>query len=199
MENMIIALSGYGTAGKDTVAQILVEHAEFERHSFADPLKQMLYALNPIIEPGYLDDSVHLQTFVDGQGWDVVKMMPEVRGLLQRLGTEACRKYLGEDIWARTLVKHFGRVGHQGNLVIADWRFKSEAEVLYECADIGPTTRIAFVRINRPGVGPLNDHISETQLDDFNFDYVIENDGTLERLVEKVHFMYLYFNLPKVD
>jgi hypothetical protein len=49
------------------------------------------------------------------------------------------------------------------------------------------------IRVNRPAimqenkagvVAPL--HPSETALDDAKFDYIIENDGTLDELVEKV-------------
>ena len=41
-------------------------------------------------------------------------------------------------------------------------------------------------RVSRPGVGPINDHISEVGLDDYPFDAVIDNDGTLDDLHERV-------------
>ncbi|HET9691813.1 MAG TPA: hypothetical protein VFP61_11725, partial [Acidimicrobiales bacterium] len=46
---MIIALSGYARAGKDTVAEILADHG-YRRAAFADPLKQVLADLDPPLD-----------------------------------------------------------------------------------------------------------------------------------------------------
>lgn len=40
-------------------------------------------------------------------------------------------------------------------------------------------------------------HPSETSLDDWNFDYVIENNGTIDELIEKVKIMLTHFELLK--
>jgi hypothetical protein len=41
-------------------------------------------------------------------------------------------------------------------------------------------------RVNRPGTEPALGHISDTALDTFEFDQVIENDGTVKDLADKV-------------
>ena len=46
---MIIGLSGYAQAGKDTVAQMLVEDYGYTRLGFADIIKKACYYLDPII------------------------------------------------------------------------------------------------------------------------------------------------------
>ena len=45
---MWIALSGWATAGKDSVADIL-EEGGFIRRAFADPLRQFTQDVNPIV------------------------------------------------------------------------------------------------------------------------------------------------------
>ena len=40
--------------------------------------------------------------------------------------------------------------------------------------------------VRRPGVGPVSDHISEHDLDDWPFDGIIHNDGTLVDLEGEV-------------
>ena len=115
-----------------------------------------------------------------------------VREFLQRLGTEALRNGLHENTWVNALmadyrveqtIEHVGGSLHQvipaSNWVITDTRFPNEAGAVKGRGGI-------IVRINRPGVTAVNDHPSETSLDDWNFDYVIENDGSMHDLVSQV-------------
>ena len=46
---VVIGLSGYASSGKDTVAQFLIEEHGFEKIAFADPIRNMLLAMNPIV------------------------------------------------------------------------------------------------------------------------------------------------------
>lgn len=78
------------------------------------------------------------------------------------------------------------------NWIITDMRFPNEiaAVELREGITIRvvrPETKDYFQLKNRDGsITHATLHPSETALDDAKFDYVIENDGTLEELVEKV-------------
>lgn len=182
MTEVIVALSGYARAGKDAAAQALVSELGFERHGFADALRDSLYALNPII-PVEVDNLVgwrgtidmRLAHLVDQLGWEEAKCQSEVRELLQRLGTDAGRQVLGEDIWVDTLFRRHD----VERLVVPDCRFPNEAD--------GVTCRGGFVlRIERPGWAPINGHASETALDGYPFDAVIVNDGTLADLHRNV-------------
>jgi hypothetical protein len=176
---MIIGLSGYARTGKDTVADILVEEAGFTRLAFADKLREALYALDPMIQPDGGSLFCSLQQVIDRYGWDGVKETsfgPEVRRLLQRMGTEVGRNLLGENIWVNAATDE---LNVDGNYVFTDCRFLNEANhILFLGGEVW--------RVNRPGVGPMNDHISEVGLDNFGFHRVINNDGSLEDLKEKV-------------
>lgn len=180
----IIAFSGYARAGKDEAAKVLVEEFGFKRVGFADKLRDVLYALNPLVsieastfgQLPTVDDLeiVYVQDIIDDVGWDGYKETiygPEIRRLLQRLGTEAGRQTLWDSIWVDAAL-----TGHpeDARLVVTDCRFPNEAQAIKERGGL-------VVRINRGGVGPATGtdgkvHASETSLDDWKFDYTINND-----------------------
>jgi hypothetical protein len=170
-ETTVIGLMGYAQVGKDTLAGQLVERHGFTRIAFADTLRECLYALNPMIP---LDnDWVRLSWLIAAVGWDRAKVeYPEVRALLQRLGTEVGRDILGNDIWVETALK---KIKPGGKYVITDMRFPNE---LAAVTKLGGKT----VRILREGYGPVNDHWSETALDGFTSDVTIWNSSTPELL-----------------
>lgn len=179
---MIIGLSGYARSGKDSVADILVEEYGFIRLAFADKLRQALYALDPTVISEYSVPH-NLQWVIDQWGWDGVKETgfgPEVRRLLQRMGTEAGRNVLGENVWVNAAALD---VGESGNYVFTDCRFINEARVI-----VGKHGEVW--RITRPGVGPANDHISEIGLDNYGFSRIILNDQDLDTLRLKVKEAY---------
>jgi hypothetical protein len=169
----IIGLSGYARSGKDEAAKVLVEEFGFTRVAFADKLREVLYALNPMVEPSPTSNPVMVQDVIDTYGWDGYKETiygDEIRRLLQRLGTEAGRQTLWDSIWVDAAL-----TGHpdDAKLVVTDCRFPNEAQAIKDRGGV-------VVRVSRKGVGPANDHPSETSLDDWDFDYGLTNDGTLE-------------------
>lgn len=167
---MIIGLSGYAQSGKDTVAKILVEEYGFTRIAFADKIKELLYEMNPRI------NDRQLQQWVDMQGWDRIKTMSEVRMLLQNLGVGA-RKIMGELVWVKLAIM---RLDSDKNYVVTDVRFTNEADWIKEVYGGH------IWRVERPGVKPVNDHVSESELNAWNFDELIYNAGSLEDLAEIV-------------
>lgn len=185
---MLIALSGYARAGKDTIADRLCDVHGWERLAFADLLRECAKALNPIVgrelvelpmlgtdKVEYLeaDGLCTYQEALERYGYDKSKSLyPEFRGILQRLGTDVGRRLLDDNIWVdATLAK----CEEGKNYVFTDARFPNEATAI--------TSRGGkVVRVERPGVGPANDHPSETSLDDWPFDAVYQNDGTLDDL-----------------
>lgn len=168
MTKLLLGLSGYAGSGKDTVGQYLVDNHDFFRIAFGDVMKNCLYALNPlvIIETPEGVRYERLKDLVDKYGWDKAKLIPEVRALLQRFGTEAGRDILGENVWVDAAMRCVD--GHD-RVVFTDCRFLNEALAVQAAGG-------AVVRIARAGVGPANDHISEVGLDDFAFDHVLVND-----------------------
>jgi hypothetical protein len=172
---MIIGLIGYANSGKDEIANILVREHGFERRAFADKIRDLLYNLNPQITLGY-DTVTTLKLMVDHGGWDKAKQNPKVRELLQDLGL-AARKTFNEDFWIKQAFKNMNTYT---NYVFTDVRFTNEVNIVRFYGG-------HLWRVKRPDVGPINDHISELELEDYKVDQILINRGTLENLRELVN------------
>jgi hypothetical protein len=178
-----IGLSGYARSGKDAVAKILVEEHGYVRVSWADKLREAVYALNPMMVGAGLG-AMRYADLIDWKGYEGAKDDPifgaEVRRTLQRMGTEAGRNVLGENVWVDALVN---TMENGKRYVIPDTRFPNEALAI--------TERMAgeVWRVNRPGFTPTNSHPSETALDGWQFSVNLNNDGTLDDLRINVHYL----------
>jgi len=172
-KTLFIGISGYARSGKDTVGKILVDSHGFERRAFADKLKELALALDR-----------RIATEVANDGWEAAKNDSYVREYLQRLGTSA-RDIVAKDIWITAL---FNGLTPFADHVVTDVRFENEANAIRGLGGI-------VWRINRPGINAVNNHISEHQMDSYDFDAVIENDGSLEDLAKKVEAELLVFRL----
>lgn len=117
-----------------------------------------------------------------------------VRDFLQKLGTDGLRDGLHENVWINALMSDYvpdevqwsdGPIGGYEpgtefpNWIITDTRFPNEAEAIRKKDGI-------LIRVERPGVKPINNHPSETSLDDYKFDHYVSNDDTVEALAEKI-------------
>ena len=171
---MIIGLSGYARSGKDTVAELLVLNYGFKRVAFADGIRQALLALNPI-----LYDGTRLNETVQMYGWEVAKAKDEVRRLLQVMGTEVGRKLIHEDVWVWRL---FNSIDDNERIVIPDVRFPNEGDAIKKLGG-------SLWRINRRNHSAVNDHASEHAMDNYMFNHVIYNDGTLDDLSDEVFML----------
>ncbi len=105
--------------------------------------------------------------------------VPNVKdpAMLQFIG-ENLRQYYGEDVWVGILLRS---LQPDKNIVICDARLQIEAN---ELAAAG----IPILRINRKE-RPIDrdpSHISEVDLDNYPFNYVIDNDGTFEEFYAKI-------------
>lgn len=169
----IIGLSGRARSGKDTVGNILVEQHGFQRLAFADALKEMTYAMDQLVRVDTEDEGigdVRLTEIVDAWGWENAKSFPEVRRALQYNGV-AARK-VQPDFWIRQVAK---QIIPGQSYVITDVRF--ENEVLWVNSVGGE-----HWRVERPGNEDVNQHISETALDQVFPDYTVMNDGSIADL-----------------
>lgn len=173
---MIIGLSGYAQTGKDTVAEHLIKQYGYRRVAFADPIREALYKLNPQVSLGEFSH-VHLSQAVNGLGWEETKRQsPETRRLLQVMGTEVGREMFGQDFWVNQAMKNAGKFD---KIVLTDVRFPNEFRAIKAREGI-------VIRIVKPGTGAVNEHASETALDNFSFDATIVNDGSIYELSQKI-------------
>lgn len=181
----IIALSGYARSGKDEAARVLVEEFGFVQVAFADKLRDFLYAMNPPVAPSKEHDGMVLvQEVIDVYGWGGYKETEygtEIRRQLQRLGTEAGRQTLWDSIWIDAALTGFDE---DARLVVSDARFFNEFDAV--------RARGGRVwRIERPGVGPANDHASEMEAIDYpDFELTLNNDGDLDQWRTLVSMTY---------
>jgi len=187
MPEALIGIAGYAGAGKDTLADLLVENFGFVKMAFADPMREMTEAIDPVV--GWTDDGpIRYSDALEFHGYTEAKVMyPEIRQFLQRLGTEGGRDVLGDSIWADTGLR---RAEAHKRVVFADMRFRNEAQAIKAAG--GKT-----IRIERPGVKAVNDHPSEHDLAKWDFDLYVNNNGPVNQMIPRMeHFFARAF--PKV-
>lgn len=189
----LIGLGGYAHAGKDAVADYLRDSFGFFKTYMSEPLERALLILNPQIplyplnwKEGTWPQQLGSKMYRDYRwlhalvGYDHSKNNYEVRRLLQVLGTEIGRKMFDEDVWINLA---FGVVDRElaagKNVAITGIRYANEL------ASVESRNGVS-VWVERPGYGPVNDHSSDNTLSSADFEYVIDNDGTLEDLYDKV-------------
>ena len=177
---LLVGLSGYAQSGKDTLAGFWKEDHGFQTLAFADPLRELLYQLDPVVHTdNETFDFTRLSWVIDSLGWDKAKGTADksplgVRAHLQRLGL-AARSVLGPSLWVDALVPRItASLLNGGDVVITDVRFPNEAQAIKDLGGL-------ILRIERPGTGPVNQHPSETSLDSYRFDAYVQNDSTLGR------------------
>jgi hypothetical protein len=116
-----------------------------------------------------------------------------VRLFLQKLGTEAMRDGLHKNVWVNALFADYKDIyvgswgqGHymceKPKWILTDMRFPNEMEAV----ELREGITIRVNRNNGTRAIDVDPHPSETALDDAKFNYTIDNNGTLDELVEKV-------------
>lgn len=135
-----------------------------------------------------------------------------VRKFLQELGTGAIRDNLHSNTWVNALFADYTTTCTTGgsnsarhtetdeenppNWIITDCRFLNEARAIKDKGGI-------VVRINRPevNIGEFdahifsNRHVSEIGLNNWAFDYIINNDSDVEALIKYVKQMLLNYEV----
>lgn len=109
-----------------------------------------------------------------------------VRDFLQKLGTDGLRTGLHENTWVNAIMADYEGLYDIDtdrttwpNWIITDTRFPNEAQAIKNAGGI-------VIRVDRPGYKPINDHPSETGLDNWNFDHKIMNGSDLTSLLFSV-------------
>lgn len=169
----LIGLCGFARAGKDTVGHILVERHGFTRVAFADPLKQLAAAVDPVLD---VEDGNRIRRYTDtltAEGEAYVKdAYPEYRRFLQALGL-GVRQVLGADTWVDAAMAQISRIG--GPVVVTDVRFPNEVDAIRQCGG-------QVWLVDRPGLQPDLSHVSEQLPQTVVPDMTVVNDGDLPDL-----------------
>ena len=130
---MIIGICGLIGAGKDTVADYLVNIHQFRRESFAHTLKDAVAAVfgwdRELLE-GRTKESRAWREQVD-PWWSARLNMPDLtpRWVLQYWGTEVARRSFHDDLWIASLENKLRN--SKDNIVISDVRFPNEIKAIH--------------------------------------------------------------------
>lgn len=181
---MIVSLSGPRGSGKSTVATYLVEKYGFIEETFAKPLKDFLNSLfvwNREMLEGKSEEMRQKREEED-KWWSEKLNIPgfSPRKAMMTIGTEVMRNHFCENIWILSLERRLLSYGKNKNIVITDCRFKNEFNFL---KSIG--AHMIFIEREKT-TGEIISHISERDLIGVEFDFKIENNGTLENLFLQV-------------
>lgn len=160
----------YNITTGNFIDPIVVEHDKRWRIITIDMLKE--HSLSYIINH---NDSNYNTKF------DAIKL----RTLLQYFGTEICRNQLGNDIWIKATMNKATTIANSRRLcVIADVRFENEADSIRCINDLPLYGRVVKIVRNIDKIGNNDKHESEQGIN--NYDYLIENNGSLMQLFYKV-------------
>lgn len=188
----IIGVGGYKESGKDAFADFLVEDSGFVKTFMSEALNRALLALDPWIptdrvhgESGGWRIPAGLRRYSELYsilGYTEVKKNPEVRRLLQMLGTEVGRDMLGEHTWVDACARRVRELIGQGHhrVVITGIRFRNELDMISRMGgqSVWVDRPEALAAYRREDSG----HRSENTLRAKDFDFRIHNDGTLDDL-----------------
>lgn len=158
---MIIGLVGRSRVGKDTVAEML--NSKYAVKRLAYPVKRACQEIY-----GWSEEMVEseLKEKLDPR-WDITPRLAMVHM------THAVREFMGTNFFTR----RFFDTWDGSPVVIPDVRYESDLEEIHHRGGI-------TIKIVRNG-GPR--HTFEDVVDLFQTTYVIENNGTIEELGQKIN------------
>jgi len=181
---MLIGVVGLIGSGKDTVSKRLEQKHGFRRDSFAKSLKDAVSAMfnwdREMLE-GNGDDSRQWREQPDEFWSKKFGKTVTPRWVLQHFGTEVMRQHMHDAIWIDSCLSRYDGKP----TVISDTRFQNELKTIKE----NKGQIILVKRGELPTREQMQDkgaHKSEWDWMGWNFDHVIDNDGTKEDLYKKV-------------
>lgn len=148
----------------------------------------------------YIEDLIkqyNLNQHININRYYYKRLLIKIRTLLQYIGTNIIRKNLDFDIWSKSIINDCIKNLSYTNLIcIADMRFIQELIVLNKITKDNDINLLS-IRVNRIGYDNLISHESENI--DFNCNIVIDNEGTLKDLFDKVLHLYNNVILPIIN
>jgi hypothetical protein len=218
---MIIGVVGLIGAGKDTMADYLVNIHQFRRESFANTLKDAVSSVfgwdRDLLE-GRTRHSREWREQVDAWWADRLNM-PELtpRWVLQYWGTEVVRRSFHDDTWIASLENRLRKT--TDDVVISDCRFPNEIAAIKRAGGLvirvhrGPDPDwYGFAEmINRGPEKNIEWSWAKTQLDKFNihasetawigtaFDAVIDNNSSMDHLYAQINDLVQDLQLTRSD
>ena len=208
---MIIGITGFIGAGKDTVSQLFVEQYGCTKDSFASPLKDLCSSIFGWSRELLEGDTLQSREFRETPDLYWTKKLQidsfTPRLALQLLGTDILRDHFHNDIWLNSLEYRLRSKNEVNCVVISDARFVNELSLIRnlggvvinvtrdELPDWYDYAYKANVEKHVPSIHTMKTrfkhiHTSEWNWVGYDFDYVIDNSGTMNDLrstVKTIH------------
>jgi hypothetical protein len=195
----LVVMVGRARSGKDTCANYLRDVWGYKVAHFAGPLKKGSKEFF-----GFNDDQLNGESKMsEDPYWGITPRMA-----FQLIGTELMRNqfpklvmnelqklnpgkeisnHIGENFWIKSINMDYQRLLPNEKMCIADGRFPNETAFSKERNGVS-------IRINRAGTVKM-DHDSERFIDELDVDHDIDNNETIEKMLEKVRdILHLYDN-----
>jgi len=205
--SQIIGIVGLIGAGKDTVADYLVNFHGYKRESFANSLKDAVSQVfgwpRELLE-GRTKESREWRETRDEWWSKRLKQDITPRYVLQYWGTEVVRKGFHDDMWVASLEHRL--LNSQNDIVITDCRFPNEIKAIRNAGgrvirikrgvepawfddarsmNKGPTRNMSWA-LSKHHIEELGVHASETAWVGQKFDATLNNDGSLDELYSQI-------------
>lgn len=161
----VICISGHAGSGKDTVAEMMC--AQLRAHGYR------------VLITHYADLVKYVcRTFFDWNGEKDVAG----RTLLQYVGTDKVRSQ-SPDYWVNFVASMLTFFDDRWDVVlIPDCRFPNEVEMMRHYGFDTVSVRVERDNFETKLTAEQQAHSSETAMDNFEFDYVLHNHGSLDDL-----------------
>lgn len=206
---MIIGVVGFIGSGKGTVADILVNKKDFTKISFADSLKDATAAIfgwpRALLE-GDTDESREFREKKDEWWSEKTGLYITPRNMLQKLGTEAGRDVIHDDLWVLSAER---KIGMYKDVVIPDVRFPNEMKIIQNMGGFivrvkrgdDPewynTAKRANLECNTDLMMDYPIHYSEWAWIGHPTDYQLDNVGAISMLESDIEHMIRVFTGPQ--
>jgi hypothetical protein len=216
---IIVALSGWKGSGKDTLAEYMIKNYNFKKLSFAESLKDLVskeYGVPrehfddlkykekpilslPVVSTDRFSEAIHNMLsgeFKKENGEYLSKQYSSIKHAVSAEGQlywtpralailkGNTNRSVNSSYWVNIAIGNAKKTKHD-LFVISDLRFKSEVDNL-NCILGGRGA--TYVRINR-FKNSISEDPSERDLDDFKFDYYINNTGNKQNAFLEMDFV----------
>lgn len=204
----VIAIAGFISSGKDSVADYLITKHGYKKVSFATSLKDSIASIfgwDRTLLDGFTMESRQWREEID-PWWANRLNIPHLtpRWILQHWGTEVCRVHFHNDIWVASVENQLRR--STDNIVITDCRFKNEFVAVknakgitvrvhrgakpawYDDAEAynkGPNGNPRWA-LGKAALDRYQVHASEYSSVGLPYDHIISNNGSLAELFNEI-------------